>query len=182
MKLFIGNATKQHHDFVYWVPNAKSTRTQRVPIGGQVQISGDLSQSDVDHIIQQHAPYGLVASSEADHVRDFVGLCYSVDRPIRMQTLEKLMHHNTRVLSDAGKEIRRQASVAGNDQLENNLVESGRTETLRQMEASIVEENHDDRSPEPQIAEGFRVIRGGTDQPPATPTARAARRARRKAA
>jgi len=183
VKLFIGNATKQNHDFVYWVPGAKAARTQRVPIGGQIMISGDLDQAAVDSIIQQHAPYGLVASSEADHVREFVGLCYSVDRMIRVETLEKLMHHNTRVLVEKGKEIRREASVAGNDQLQTNLAESGRPETLRQMEASMVEENHDDRSPDPQIAEGYRVIRGGMDQPPSERSTRAARRAsRRKAA
>ena len=182
MKLFIGNATKQNHDFCYWIPNAKSARTQRVPIGGQIAISGDLSQTDIDAIIQQHAPYGLAASSEADHVREFVGLCYSVDRPIRAETLEKLMHHNTRVLVEKGKVIRREASVAGNDQLANNLTESGRPETLRQMEASLVEENHDDRSPDPVIAEGYRVIQGGAGDDRPTTTARQSRRARRKAA
>ena len=178
MKLFIGNATKQNHDFAYWVPNAKAARTQRIAIGQQIMISGDLDQAAIDSIIQQHAPYGLVASSEADHVREFVGLCYSVDKMIRAETLSKLMIHNTRVLVEKGKEIRKEASVAGNEQLTSNLEESGRPETLRQMEASLVEENYDERSPDPQIAEGYRVIQGGAGQAPAPP----ARRARRKAA
>ena len=181
MKLFIGNATKQNHDFAYWIPRAKSARIQRVPIGGQVMISGDLDQEAIDAIIQQHAPYGLVAASEADHVREFVGLCYSVNLAIRAEVLEKLMHHNTRVLVEKGKVIRKEASVAGNDQLQNNLTESGRPETLRQMETSLVEENHDDRSPDPQIAEGYRVIQGGA-QDPGPQTARQRRRAGRKAA
>lgn len=177
MRLYIGNATKQHHDFVYWVPGARSARTQRVEIGRQVEISGSLDQAAIDSIIQQHAPYGLVAASEASHVRDFVGLIYSVDKTIASATIHQLMTHNAEVLVARGKEIRKEAAVAGNEQIEASLQDTGRPETLRAMEASVVEENHDDRSPDPAVAEGFRVIKGGAPEAPP----RSRRRSRRAA-
>lgn len=180
MKLFIGNGTKQNHDFVYWVPDAKSARTQRVPIGGQVAISGDLDQKAIDSIIKQHAPYGLCQSVEVDRVREFTGLCYSVDKPISADIIHKLMMHNTEVLVKRGSQIRREAAIAGNEQLETSLAESGRSETLKLVESSVVEENHDDRSPDPAVAEGWRVSRDAQGDDP--PSGRAARRAGRRAA
>lgn len=166
MRMYVGNPTKQNHEFVYWVPNARSARVQRIPVGGQVCISGELDRDAVDMIVQHHAPYGLAAASEVEYAKDFVGLCYSIDKPIAAATLTKVMVHNERVLAEQGREIRRQTSVAGNEALQRNAMESGRPETLRQMEASILEEDHDERSPDPAVAEGFRVINGGAEQPP----------------
>jgi hypothetical protein len=182
VKLFVGNGSKQNHDFLYWVPSAKAARTQRIPIGGQIQISGELDRAAIDSIIEQHAPYGFAAASEIDHITEYVGLCFSVDKPISLTQLDKLMRHNTQVLSIRGRELRKQAALAGNDQLQASIADSGRPETLRQMEASMVEENHDDRSPEPVLAEGFRVIEGGAGDPIPARSARAMRRAQRKRA
>jgi hypothetical protein len=178
VRLYIGNATKQQHDFVYLVPGTKAPRRQMVPIGGQVVLSGELTREEIDAIIQHHSAYGLTEATLVHHVRGFTGLLYSVDTPIRHTAIHHLMIHNTEVLVDMGKQIRREASIAGNDQLASTLQEAQRPEALRQMEASVVEENHDDRSPDPAVAEGYRVIPGGRAPEPDT---RAGRRAARKA-
>lgn len=180
MKLYIGNATKQWHDFIYWVPGAKASRTQRIPIGGQIQISGELDQKAIDSIIQQHAPYGLIASSEVDHAREYIGLIYAVDSMIRSTQIQRLMVHNAEVLVVQGRETRKQASVASNEALQQNLLESGLPENLRAMEASVVEQDHDERSPEKPIAEGYRILRDNPQGPEQQPRQR--RRSTRKAA
>jgi len=162
--MFVGNCAKQHQDFVYRVPGAKSARMQRIEIGRQIQISGELDRETVDDIVRQHAPYGMAAASEVDHLTEFVGLCYSVDKQIPAATIFKLMTHNSSVLTERGKETRRRASVAGNEHLETSLAETGRPETLRAMETSIVEENHDERDSEPAIAEGYRMSRSEEPQ------------------
>jgi hypothetical protein len=179
VRLFVGNASKQHVDFIYTVRDLSGQlhrRTQNIGVGEQVAISGELEQSQVDMIIQHHAPYGFVAVTEVDYVRDYMALCYSIGKPIPFEKLRELMINNTAILQLRGREIRKEAAVAGNEQLEASLAEAGRPERLNQLETSIVEENHDPRDETPPIAEGFRVIRG--DGPPASPpvTRRAARR------
>lgn len=181
MRMYIGNPTKQHHDFMYRVPGARSARVQRIPVGGQIVISGDLDRDAVDMIVQHHAPYGMAAASEAEYVKDFISLLYSVDKPVSSLSLTRAMVHNNEVLAIQGKEIRRNASIVSNDLLTNNLVESGRQEKLRQMDVEILEENHDERSPDPAVSEGFRVIPGGVDPNAPTTTRRSGRRNRRAA-
>jgi hypothetical protein len=158
MKLYIGNATKQIFNFLYRVPEATGVRSQEIQIGAQVQVSGELSMEAVEMIIDQHIRYGLVDASKIDQAREFSGLCYSVDKPINIRSIEKLMEHNTDELIKLGKKIRQEAAISGNNALENELNESDRPEKLRNFEMSIVEENHDDRDEMPAIAEGFRVV------------------------
>lgn len=185
MKLYIGNATKQHQDFVYNVPIPGTDRFraigQRIEIGQQVQISGDLSRARVDDIIQQHARYGLVAVTEIEYVNDFVGLCYSVDTPIRADKMHRLMLHNVGVLAERGREIRKESSIASNDHLESTLNESGHPANLKFSEISIVEEDADRRNNnDSPMAEGYRVQRGARQNPNQPPPP--SRRSRRKAA
>jgi hypothetical protein len=179
VKLFVGNASKQNVDFIYTVRDLSGQlhrRTQNIGVGEQIQISGDLEQSQIDMIIQHHAPYGFAAVTEVDYVKDYTMLCYSIGKPVPVDKLRELMINNTTVLHLRGKEIRKESAIAGNEQLEATLAEAGRPERLNQLETSIVEENHDERDETPAVAEGFRVIRG--DGPPASPpvTRRTARR------
>lgn len=176
MFMYVGNATKQHHDFIYSVPNVYGElvrRMQRIEVGGQIRLSGELEQNQIDRIINDHAPYGFIPVSEVDHAQDYIGLCYSIGKdPIRADVLHRLMLHNNQVLSIKGKELRKIAALAGNEQIEQNLQNSGREERLNYVETTIVEDNHDDRDLEPALAEGYRMTR----TEPVAPTTRRARR------
>jgi hypothetical protein len=165
MRLYVANATKQNVDFLYRVPERQSWLQQRIPIGGQVQVTGELSRDVIDYIIQQHVKYGIVSADEVDRTREFTGLCYSVDKPVQMAKIEKLIRHNTDELVKLGKQIRQESAVASSVSLEGEIDQSGRNEVLRNFEASIVEENHDDRDEGPAIAEGIRVNRSGEAAP-----------------
>lgn len=167
MKLFIANATRQNYDFVYRVPEVVGLRSQFIPMGGQIEVSGDLNQPQIDDIIKQYEKYGLVPIDEVGRVRRFSGLCYSVGKQIRPDAIERLMRHNNQALVERGRKIREETAVAQNNALENMIEESGRPETLSRFEMSVVEENPDEREESEPIAEGIRVTRQGGAEPPA---------------
>lgn len=159
MKLYIANATRQIQDFLYRLYEIKAPRVQHIPPGEQVQISGDLQTEDIDYIIQQHAPYGLISASEAKRAKGFNGMCYSVDSPVKHDAIASLMDSNIDALVIRGQELRRNAAVAANNLVEQTHADSRRPERLRAMEMSVVE---DTKNPEGDpIDETIRVDREG---------------------
>ncbi len=167
MKMFVANSTKQTVDFLYRVPEAAGLRSQSIPIGGQVQISGDLTREAIDYIINQHAKYGMVEAAEVSRVRDFSGLCYSIDKPVQPVKIEDLIRHNTGKLVEMGKKIRQEAAISANNSLEAGMDEAGGPAApgVNKFEMSVVEENHDDRDEMPAIAEGIRISRAAHEEP-----------------
>ena len=162
-KLYIGNATRQFFDSHYRLPESKSTRVQKIRPGGQILISGDLNQSGIDSVIDQHLKYGLVRVSEIDRAKDFAAICYDVDRPIQVDKLRRAMDRRIDVLTAKGQEIRKNAAIASSNGLTASLEESGRPEGLRQFESTIVEDNPGEDSISP-VAEGVRVVQPGAGE------------------
>lgn len=176
MQLYIGNATGQIYDFSFRVPERTDIRSEKIPSGHQIRLSGDFPSDVVDHIVKQHAPYGLIRDAEIDRAKGFHGVCYSIDKPIVAAKLTYLMNRNLDELVMRGKTIREESAVAQNAAFENNLRENGRPERMTDFEVTVQEENHVADNYVPQLSEGVRVMRplgeGGT----------APRRGRRKAA
>lgn len=166
MKLYIANCSKQNQEFVYRVIETSGARVQQIPIGGQVQLTGELSAPQIDSIVRHHATYGLLRHDEIDRSREFVGLVYCVDRPVTAAMIERVNRHNTNILEARGKVIRQNTAVAQNQQLETSLLEADRQETLKAMDVTIVEEKPDPRSETAPIAEGIRVSRNEAESPP----------------
>lgn len=166
MKMFIANMTKQNCNFYYRLPEVAAPRMQTIPIGGQIQISGELSQPDIDYIVKQKEKYGMIAASEIDRSKPFVGLCYSVGSPVRPGAIEKGIHHNIDVLVRRGHETRRDTAITINNRIENDLDENRDLHTtLKGLDVSVQEVVPrsgvlDDHR---QLNEGFRVER---DQQP----------------
>ena len=171
-KLYVANCTQQNIDFVYRVSEpSNSVRRQPIPIGGQILISGLLSEGDVNHIVNQHAVYGMVRVDEIDHAKPFIGLCYDVDRPVPAKRIIYALEHNQDVLIGLGKKIREESAIALNNQVEAGLQHSGLPGTVQKIEVSAVEEATPS-NPSPTFGEGVRVLRS------ATPEAGGSRRAR----
>lgn len=154
-KMYIANCTHQVQDFIYRLPESGSARTQRIDLGSQIAISGDLSTHEIDAIIAQHTPYGLVAVAEIDRTKPFIGVCYQLDRPVPVEKIKRAIIHNTGVLVDRGVEMRKTAAVAVNQALEQHAPGAA----LQALEMSVVEETSgDDQSRmTPPLAEGVRV-------------------------
>jgi hypothetical protein len=163
MKLFIGNATSQNFNFHYRLPERKSVFQQFIAYGQQIQISGDLSQPEVDAIIQQGSTYGMLAVEEIDrHATRYHGLVYSVGKQIASSNIEKLFHANTGVLVNIGRELRKNAAIVENNRLLVNNQQHG-LPNIRETEISIQEEK--DSGDGKQLAEGFRTEYDTPTQP-----------------
>lgn len=163
-KLFIANCTKQRQDFVYRLPESPSVRRQTIEIGQQIQIAGDrtghLSQVDIDAIIDQHRVYGMIEAKERPP-QNFIGLCYSIDRPVPATPIAGLIQHNEEVMLDLGRKARQDAALAMNDLAEKNIHEFGNDrDKVKEVEVTITEQaqGHSDRSA--KLEEGTVVRRG----------------------
>lgn len=120
MKLYIANTTKQRHTFTFRV--LETGRLRQIPIEhGSQMIVIDGTSDEVNAVIEHHVVYGLINSSNIDQSKAFVGLCYSIDKPVDASVIEKAIRDNDDHLS-RGAHQTRQASLAA---LDRTLSENG---------------------------------------------------------
>lgn len=135
--LYVANTTKQHHDFLYQIPELEKYRlgVQKIPAGQQVVIYKDAPLPVIEAIIKQHEKYGLMPVDDVVKTKGFVGLCYSIDKPVPLDKLHHAFDHNLGVLHDRSEQMKKEAAIAIGGQVENHL--GGPVESL---EVEIVEE------------------------------------------
>lgn len=145
MKLYIANTTKQRQIFAY--RKLETGRLIQIPInhGDQMMVL-DGSTEEVDAVVQHHQVYGLVDSTKIDQSQAFVGLCYSLNKPVSASVIEKAIRDNDIHLT-RGAHGRRQASVAA---LDSALRDSG-TGYDGDMEFSVEQARGRDESDETQV-------------------------------
>ena len=95
-KMYVANCTSQVQDFQYRLPESGKVFKQTIPIGQQIQVSGDLNVLHIQAIIEQHAKYSMVAVHEIDRTKPFIGLCYNLDKPVDMEKVRRALVHNAR--------------------------------------------------------------------------------------
>lgn len=150
-KVFVANTTQQVQEFSYRMLESPKVIMQRIPIGQQVQLPGDGWQpEDIEYLEKQHRRYGMVPVSEIDRTKAFIGVCYSIDKPVQIEAIRRALVANLEVLEERGKRNREAAAVATAQQI------TEATPTLRRLEMSIEEEGQAG-----QMAEGVRVVRDG---------------------
>jgi len=174
--LFIANLTRQVVDFQYQLPEARAPRKQIIEIGSQINVSGDLSTIDIEAIIRQHAPYGLIHVSEIDRTKTFAGMCYSIGKPVNIDQLRRGLEGNLIVLSERGKVLRQEAAVAINNQME-DMVRQRTDVDFNGLEIEVKEQPAKQDPKDTEIDETIAVNR----QAPPTPQTTTGRRSRRKA-
>lgn len=113
MKLYIANTTKQRHIFSF--RTLETGRLRQIPIShGSQMLVLDGSSEEVDAVIQHHQIYGLVDATKIDQSKQFVGLCYSINKAVPASVIEKALRDNDEHLT-RNSHGRRQASVAAMD-------------------------------------------------------------------
>ena len=122
MRMYIANLTHQNIDFQYRLPEFKSPRAQQIPIGNQIQLSGELTTAQIDLIIQFHMKYGMVKFSEVSDFKGyFIPYCYRIDDPISAEVITEGVVQNRVFNSDLGRTQRIEAALAVNAQIEDRL-------------------------------------------------------------
>jgi hypothetical protein len=145
-KLYVANATTQNQAFSYRVPDEHPTgglvysknRTQEIPPGRQIAISGDLSSAQIDAIIEQHRKYGLLKVDEIGRQSTHIHIVASVDRPISASRLEEVMKNNLVILKERGKQMRKLAAIQTHEETAGNMNDPD-APTLVKMELEVEE-------------------------------------------
>jgi hypothetical protein len=161
-ELYIGNVSKQIFQFCYRSPERPGVIVQTIPIGGQIRISPngqhiDLSTPEIEAIISQHRIYGIVPIEEVDKLRGpFDGICYSIGKAISVEKLRRAMLKKEEALKAFGQVMRKEAALAVNSQIEEQI-----GAPLRELEMSFQEEEPRAGYSEDvdHLAEGVRVTR-----------------------
>lgn len=173
MRLYVANLSAQRVSFNYLVPDEQGAltgggyRTQDIPLGMQVAISGDLTQKQIDYIIKKHRKYGLVTHTEIRDQKDFTGTCYSIDMPVPRIAIADGLKLNLAVLTERGRQYRQEAAIAVSNAMETQLQESGRPEGLRELAMEVVEEEpRGGYQSEKPLGEGVLVSRAENGQGP----------------
>jgi hypothetical protein len=160
--LYVANASKQKHDFIYRIPEETSVRRQQIPPGGQIVVYQPNTPADVlKVIIDQHTRYGLMDIAEIDRRKPFVGICYRLDKPIQVEKIMQADEHNAGVLQEASQEARKLSAAALHNAIDRATEGAAKLESL---ELEIVEQNG--RS-EPGLNETVIVSRDPNDVNPA---------------
>ncbi|HFV9294913.1 TPA: hypothetical protein ACIAIE_004804 [Serratia fonticola] len=157
MKLFIANTTKQRQIFAY--RKIETGRLVQIPInhGDQMMVL-DGSTEELESVVQHHEMYGLIDSTKIDQSQAFVGLCYSINKPVSASVIEKAIRDNDIHLT-RGAHNRRQASVAA---LDSSLRESG-TGYSGEMEVSAEQaKGRDDNSEADMVNETIVTEKSGS--------------------
>lgn len=110
--LYIGNTTKQHHEFLYRLPGEAGVKTQRIESGGQARIYNPAPMDVLAYIIKQHEHYGLVQENEVPTTKEFIGLCFSIDRPVDLDRLLHAFDHNNTVMDETAIDRREGVAAA----------------------------------------------------------------------
>lgn len=160
MRVYVANTTRQIQEFSWRA--LESNKLVRVPIdvGAQVMLPGDWQKEEIDHLVAQHARYGVIGVDEIDRSKDFIGLCYSVDKPVPVEKIRRALVVNQAVLEERGRELRQHAAVAAAQQVQTDNPGAG----LTRMEMTIQEEREDGTTP--SVNEGIRV---DANAPPGSP-------------
>ena len=161
-KLYIANCTKQIQDFWYRVPGcdgsgkAYGPRMQKILEGSQVMISGDLQQEEIDFIVADNARYGLINVDEVDRAKPFVGLCYSIGKPVAVPKIEKLFVHNQEILEQRAEDNLKATALANNQLLEKRLEVSARDAGRKMPNVGEFEMSLSEESKNPSKTEFYR--------------------------
>jgi hypothetical protein len=161
-ELYIGNISKQVYQFAYRSPERPGVIVQTIPIGGQIRISPngqhvDLSTPEIESILDQHRTYGIVSIDDVSEKQSpFSGLCYSIGKQITVEKLRRAMLKKEEAHKVYGQQMRREAALAVNSQIEEQI-----GAPLRQLEMSFQEEEPRSGYADEldHVAEGVRVTR-----------------------
>ena len=177
-ELYIGNITKQIHQFAYRALERPGIVFQPIPIGGQIRIAPygaryDLTVQEIDYVLDQHKIYGMVSVDELDKIDTTSGLCYSIGKQISVEKLRRGMQRKDEALQEYGKKLRQEAALAVNSQIEERI-----GAPLRNFEMSFTEEEPKSGYSDEfdHISEGIRVTRLADHGSPLAETGRRGRR------
>lgn len=176
--VFLANSTVRYQDVHIRLPERKSPIIHRIPPGMQIKVSHDFNTKDLDALLVHGKRYGWTSSDEVDRSRrPFSKIVYSLNKSVAPSKAVAQAETNQTRLEERGREIRKTAAVAINQQLENQVKENRALGGIVETDVHIIED--DNKNGTVQIAEGLLITRA-EDTPPEQQGNRSARGKRGK--
>ncbi len=161
MKFYVANCSKSNCVLNYRLPEVKNPLTQPVDSGHQIMLAKpDLNLIQIENFIDQMRAYGLYLAEEISNGINKNELIYwlgSIDKPMKVDTIQRAFAHNDEALRQQGVAFRKAASIAAHKRIDEYSPHAAGT-----MEITIQEESEKNSGPtgEPLTAEGYRIDRG----------------------
>lgn len=153
--LFVANISKHKHIFHFDIPEGGKGKLPIEPMTQQI-IAKDLSPEAIDAVLSHHRRYGLVHWQEARKSKTFVGLCYSIDDPVRIEVFFETQETNNAAINATAAEVEEQSSVALMDKIEKGL-----GKPVSRIEVETVESVNVGDPKRPDISKGVEVVKPG---------------------
>jgi len=157
-KLYVANCSQQNQSVNYRLIESIGVKQQTIEIGQQIILGGrDITDIQIDGIIEQLDPYGFFRADTIGKQHHYAGLVYSLDKPVSIDLMSRVIQRNREILIHKGREIRKEAAVAVNNALGDD--HTGPAPDM--LEMSVQEEKRGtgaDSSTDP-MNEGVRVTK-----------------------
>lgn len=121
--LYVANSSKQNQEVQYRVPENEKVIIKMLKPGEQ-RVLHDGAAEEVDAIIHQQSRYGMRNVKEIDRAREYIGLVYSVDRPIKPEAILKVDEHNDVALEKMALQARQEGMAALDEQMSTTAQET----------------------------------------------------------
>lgn len=151
--LYVANCTQQNHQFIYRLPEKTQSVSRDISGGQQISIN-NLSEPDLNSIVEHHRRYGMVRVGEKTDATHATPTVYQVDKPITVVQLQAVIERNHLILQADGRRRRELAGMAISSAIEDNLFRRQLPDRLKAVELSLQEDSQN-----PTFAEGLRVER-----------------------
>ena len=132
MRLYIANPTRQEQVVCYRIDieddgtrkdtNRRFQPARQQPIGPglQAQLGSDMHKAQIDDIVKQLRPYGLI------HMKDQmpnkkVPYVYSIDVPVPADFIRRVQFHNGVVATEDGRKRREDAAIGTNQLVQDTV-------------------------------------------------------------
>lgn len=156
--LFVGNTTKQHHDFHFRLPESSKLINLPIPAGTQIRVLTDASEEDCMAVVDQHKRYGLIAEKDAKRAKNFVGMLFSLDKPITLQSLKLVFEYNQEVLKEKAQKNLETVGAATKEKLD-EISRDGEGSGLPRVELEVVEQPKEGQ--QATVAQGVEIVKEG---------------------
>jgi len=181
--LYVANCTRQNWNCQYRLDYDKEgeparnsrflfPKTETIAAGRQVALGGDLHMSQIEDIVEQLKPYGLIGAADISSLHGKKApYVFNIDVPVSQSLMHKVIDHNSGVMIFDGQQRRAKAAVVAND------IVANRIDDLKTVEVEY-EQLEQSEAGEKTIGEGYRM----DPNAPASPPKGGNRRQRRAAA
>lgn len=178
-KMYVVNCTSQNQVICYQMPGTAKVIQQTIAMGRQDFVGGplaDFSPPEIDAIVLQLRPYGLIAASDVKRLPGKIVPYVWSESVIRLDVIKHVMDHNKGVHVATGEKRRENAALGTNDALKKIIetaVQEGQptppvdtfTIEVEEVDTESSAKAHEDLGTRP-IAKGFEIDNKSTAGPP----------------